>query len=194
METVETVSNGNFVGRIFNDNDTESPRAWDNLGTMIFRGAHSHLGDDNEVDFSECTQYSDDVKAIQKVYGRDCLMLTVYGYSHGGLTINTTGFSCPWDSGILGHVVVSREDVRNEWGMKRISPKKKQHILDILKGEVSTLDQYVTGEVYGYTIVNENDDKDILDSCWGFYGMDNVTEEVTNIVNGFVERQEEANK
>ena len=181
MENLETITLGTFTAYIHNDEHAESPREWDNLGTMIFRGTYSHLGDKHEVDFSECTRYSDDVKAIQKVYGSDCIMLTVYGYSHGGLTISTSPFYCKWDSGILGHVVVSRKTIREEWSIKRITEKTKQKMIEILKGEVETLNQYVMGDVYGYTIIDESangEDEGDKDSCWGFYGIDSVKDEV----------------
>ncbi len=35
--------------------------------------------------------------------------------------MNTTGFSCPWDSGQVGWVFVSKKKVREEYGVKRIT-------------------------------------------------------------------------
>jgi hypothetical protein len=39
---------------------------------------------------------------------------------------------------------------------------------------------YLTGDVYGYVIQKLDDDgevEDEVDSCWGFYGMDDVEAE-----------------
>jgi hypothetical protein len=45
----------------------------------------------------------------------DCI-LPVYLYDHSGLTINTTGFTCPWDSGQIGWIYASHEQVKAEYG------------------------------------------------------------------------------
>jgi len=37
-----------------------------------------------------------------------------------------------------------------------------------LCAEVKLYDRYLTGDVYGYII--EDDDGNRIDSCWGFYG------------------------
>ena len=55
-----------------------------------------------------------------------------------------------------------------------------------LEGEVETYDQYLRGDVYGYTltkktihqekcphcgeVIREYEDEEEVDSCWGFYG------------------------
>jgi hypothetical protein len=44
---------------------------------------------------------------------------------------------------------------------------------DVVKGEFKTFAHYVEGEVFGY-IVAENSPEE--DSCWGYYGMDDVKE------------------
>ena len=39
---------------------------------------------------------------LMKVISQKFLMLPLYLYDHSGITMNTTGFSCPWDSGQVG--------------------------------------------------------------------------------------------
>ena len=53
----------------------------------------------------------------------DNVVLPVYMYDHSGITINTTGFSCPWDSGMVGIIYVSKEKIREKFNIKRISSK-----------------------------------------------------------------------
>ena len=62
--------------------------------------------------------------------------------------MNTTGFSCPWDSGQVGWVFVSKKKVREEYGVKRITESLVEKVTEILKGEVKTYDMYLTGELY----------------------------------------------
>jgi hypothetical protein len=136
----------------------ESPRAWDNLGTMVFFGRHSHLGDKHEIEFEDA----------DKIENRS-ISLPVYMYSHSGETIATTPFSCPWDSGKLGFIYVTHKQAMEHLGWKSITPKRKKQLLKYLEGEVEALDQYIRGEVYGFTHTNAEGEED---SCWGFYGSD----------------------
>ncbi len=77
-----------------------------------------------------------------------CVILPLYLYDHSGITMNTTGFSCPWDSGQVGWVFVSKKKVREEYGVKRITESLVEKVTEILKGEVKTYDMYLTGELY----------------------------------------------
>ena len=42
-----------------------------------------------------------------------------------------------------------------------------------LQSEVEVYDQYLTGEVYGFRVLGEDDTE--VDSCWGFFGSDPMT-------------------
>ena len=92
-------------------------------------------------------------------------VLPVYMYDHSGITINTTGFSCGWDSGLVGCIYVSKVDAAKKW-----PTATEAQILTYMVSEVEELDQYLTGEVYGYVI--ENDEDDHAESCWGYYGQE----------------------
>lgn len=105
----------------------------------------------------------------------------LYLYDHSGLTMNTGGFSCPWDSGQVGIIYVSKKDVIKEcgnWTAESIEQARR-----ILVGEVETYSQYLEGDVWGYEIVqkNEHDTEDHIDSCWGFYGFDFCKEEAMRV-------------
>jgi len=43
-----------------------------------------------------------------------------------------------------------------------------------LHGEVKTYNQYLTSDVYGYSIDVDGEHKD---SCWGFFGVEEVKKE-----------------
>jgi len=82
--------------------------------------------------------------------------LPVYAYVHGGVAINTGGFSCPWDSGLAGYIFTTRERIRELMGWKRISKKRHSKIYDILKEEINILNAYLNGMVFRYSIYDEN--------------------------------------
>jgi hypothetical protein len=174
---------------IHNDSDNESPREWDNLGTMVCFHRRYNLGDKHSMTVEEAKAF---------VNRKDVISLPLYLYDHSGITMNTTGFSCPWDSGQVGFIYVTKEKIRKEYGVKRnVTKKLIARIIGYLKNEVETYDNFLTGNVYGFKIMDaEGTD---IDSCWGFYGdysgeygaltearqiVDNRTHEGTTTVDG----------
>ena len=141
----------------------ESPRdISEHLGTMVCSHRRYNLGDEQA---KNCEHYSSWEEWFKHEIGNDVIALPLYLYDHSGITISTTPFSCRWDSGQLGYIYVDKEKVRKEFNVKRISPKLKNQVLEILVSEVKEYDYYIRGEVYYYQI--DNDDKD---SCFGYYG------------------------
>jgi len=108
---------------------------------------------------------------ISKIIIKHYIILSIYMYDHSGITINTTGFSCPWDSGQVGYIYVSKKEVKKEYNKTRLSKQLIKKVEDILKNEVNIYDQFIRGDVYDYSVVNPEDDESI-DSCTGFYGSD----------------------
>ncbi|GFD70986.1 hypothetical protein KUL113_04060 [Tenacibaculum sp. KUL113] len=101
---------------------------------------------------------------LEKYY----FMLPLYLYDHSGITMNTSGFSCSWDSGQVGFIYVSKERAREQYGFKRLTKERVQKVYDYLDSEVKTYASYLEGNVYGYVI----EGGDIDDSCWGYVGPD----------------------
>lgn len=166
--------------RIMYDPDPESPREWCNLGTMVCWHRRYNLGDKHN--YREPSDFQDDIKDEPHI------ILPLYLYDHGGITMSTGPFSCPWDSGQVGWIYITLEKVRKEYGWKRITKERRQQIIKYLEGEVEEYDNYLTGEVYGYVIEappedpEDEDDDDAweeIDSCWGFHGSDYVEQEAT---------------
>jgi hypothetical protein len=167
MMTLMKAENNKVVLRIEQDMDAESPREWDNLGTMICNHRRYDLGDES-FRADDYNGWDDLISSIEREKG-SLVYLPLYLYDHSGITMNTTGFHCPWDSGQVGWIYVTKEQVRKEWGVKRVSKQLKEHVIRVLKAEVETYDQYISGEVYGF-VLEEKETNDVIDSCWGFYG------------------------
>lgn len=106
--------------------------------------------------------------------------LPVYIYDHSGITINTTGFSCRWDSGRIGIVYTSLLDDNDDLPI----PQEGESILEaaerVLRSEIKYIDQIITGSVYGFQeyAVDEDGDYYVDDSCWGFVGE--LTDDIEN--------------
>ncbi len=157
--------------------ESPSPREWDNLAQCIFFGNNKYLGDEHDHSADDFNSWEEQEKYFRKKFS---ILLPVYMYSHSGETISTTPFSCPWDSGQIGWIGVTLETLRKEFGIMRLSPRRREEFKEILEGEIKVLDQYLQGDIYGYRI--EEDGKEI-DSCWGFYGDDAALQEAISIIN-----------
>ena len=164
----------------------ESPREWDNVCKMVFIGAKSHLGDKHQLHETQ-----ESFEAHQEYVAKEldaAYIAPVYAYSHSGMTISLEPFSCPWDSGKLGWVVMTKEALRENYGVKRVTKQLIEKAMVHVKGEVETLDQYIRGEIYYFNI--ETEDGETEDSCGGFYGsdiqtngvLDNIGEEDRNFI------------
>lgn len=162
---VDIIPHGNYTIEIHTDDNPESPREWCNLGTMVCSHRRYNLGDIHNGSM-------DDVPD-------DSIKLTLTLYDHSGISMSTSDssypFDCPWDAGQVGVIYCTREKALAEYGAKRMTKALREKVIKVLKQEVDTYDQFLRGDVYGY-IVKDSDGVD-MDSCWGFYGMDDVTEQ-----------------
>ncbi len=150
--------------RIEQDEDAESPRDGSNLGTMACVHRRYDLGD---VQFQTAADLEASIPA-------DAIRLPLYLYDHSGLTMATRPFSCPWDSGQVGYVYVSREKARRENGWKVLTAKRITQIEGILRSEVAAYDAYLQGSVYGY--IAEGPNGEDIGSCWGFLVVNTADE------------------
>jgi len=151
----------------------ESPREWSNLGTFIMQHNRYEFGDcifktnNNNISLKEDFKYH--LKEVENCSINDTIYLPVYMYDHSGVTISTTPFNCNWDSGQIGYIYTTKKSVRNEYNTKRISNKLKNTVISVLEAEINLLNDYIDGNVYCYTLYENNE---IIDSCCGFYGDD----------------------
>ena len=165
MNAVSEETRNGYTLRIRTDDSPESPAEWSNLGQIAYCSNGYTLGTER-VSRDRLDEIAQGIK------DGSLIGLPVYAYIHSGVTISTGAFSCPWDSGQCGFVYCTRKQAIAEWGD---TPDCETNALRILRGEVKTFDQYLRGDVYGYTITDK--DGDVVDSCCGFYGMDAVKEE-----------------
>lgn len=123
--------------------------------------------------------------AIWRVLDARAVVLPLYLYDHGGLSMSVGAFSCPWDSGQVGWIYASREDVLKNYGGKRLTAALRERAVLLLKGEVETYDQFLSGDVWGWAVYETDEECDCepdeecnctrgathVDSCWGCYGV-----------------------
>lgn len=171
-------TNGYSV-EIMYDEWCESPRDWDNLGTMICWHRRYDLGD-KQADSEYYNSVEDMLKDLEEDYG-NILVLPLYLFDHSGLRMSTnssnfrTWDSHGWDWGMVGFIYVSHENILKNWNADEITDEILEAATNCLVGEVETYDQYLSGEVYSITIIDENDC--VLDGCGGYFGYDDAKEE-----------------
>ena len=176
MEAVRTENYLGYTIHIVQDDDPQIPRTeFDNLGTIYT----SHRRYQPEEDLNKSFEDEDVWKShgvFSDKFLKNYIALPIYLYDHSGVTVRTIPFGCPWDSGLFGMIAVSKDVVRQEYDAIKISPKLRQKVENLLREEVKLLDDYYTGNVYGFRIVPEGSDdfSDEIDSCYGFYGYSEI--------------------
>ena len=180
---MKTYTMGNKRVRIEQDDDAAmNPREWDNLGTIVAWHRRYILGDEQPRESVEewkerMTDWEEgDAETAEEKFDRLFVWLPVYMYNHSGIAINTSGFSCPWDSGQIGFIYVSRAQLERE----RMTEEQAR---EYMNGEIETYDKYLRGDVY-YFVEEEYDEETgewvEVDSCGGFYGDEWETNGMTD--------------
>jgi len=110
------------------------------------------------------------LNALNDLLDKHYIILPIYAYEHGGIILNTSGFSCPWDSGQIGYIYVSKDKVRKDFGWKNITKQRTARIESYLTNEIKILSQWVMGEVFYF--VSTCNTCGAENSCGGFFGFD----------------------
>ena len=157
----------------------------------------SHLGNLKSLD-----EFVDGI--VDRELAKHYVTLPLYLYDHGGITISTGPFGCPWDSGQVGFIYASHKQIRDHFGWKRLNKSRIERAYEVLKGEVETYDTFLRGDVWGFVVKKEAFNpldeewvtvEEDVDSCWGFYGhlgdprlngMDDCLEDDVNVAHNAV--------
>lgn len=143
------------------------PRGNDNMCTLVCFHGRYILGDKrkhglNSKDFNSFN----DVKKYFEKENDIALIKPLYLYDHSGITISTTPFSCQWDSGQIGFVFVTKDDIRHNFGKKKVTKELIEKAEKIMDSEVNEYDNFLQGNVFRYDIHDE--DGEPVNSCCGF--------------------------
>lgn len=116
-------------------------------------------------------------KDMWDVFSPHVVILPLFLLDHSLLSISTTDFGDPWDSGLVGWIYAPREKFVRETGFTPEELFEGGKAEEILKAEVEVYDCYLRGEVYGYLLEKREKcpccgqvKKETIDSNWGFYG------------------------
>jgi len=116
----------------------------------------------------DMNHFPDAIKAMQAC--DDIICLPLFMYDHSGIALSIEPLNDAWDSGQVGVAFVTRENALKEFNEKRMNEKIRQKAIELIKSEVKTYSEWASGSVFGYVV--EDKEGNEIDSCWGFYGMD----------------------
>src|SRR5208337_1014721 len=170
-DVIESFEHAGRTVTIYRDDQCEDPRKSDNIAILVCAHRRYVLGDEQirePLTDAEIRESVPDVLAI----------LPLYLYDHSGITISTRPFSCRFDSGQVGWAYVTKASAE-----KMGEPGDQAHFEEIIRQEVKTYDDYITGRCYGYVVYGVEGDQ--IDSGWGFVGdLDYVRQEAKNAAEG----------
>lgn len=99
----------------------------------------------------------------------------LYLLDHSGLWLSSGRFDCDpqgWDTSRIGYMFITKSHVKEWYGEeKEITDEFVAYLYKQLDQSVELYNDYLTGNVYGYKILNGEDGEE-MDSCWGYYGDD----------------------
>ena len=229
-----------YTLKVEQDDMAESPRAFDNICSMVCWHSRYDLGDKHNFDdVDEFLQHlyldvtgkhwideheSENWKDIYNELQESNLVAIklIRAYEHSGITVSTSNaypYNDRWDSYLVGFIYVTKKTIFKEGCCLAEKDENGNYILvehkhegmpstyshkfirttdenwkdvadEHIKSEMEVYDQYLRGDVYGYTLtkinhirdevrcphcdevieVNEYDEEEEVDSCWGFYG------------------------
>jgi len=185
---VEQEEFGPYTAKIVLDEYPEDPREWaDHFGTMVCFHNNYLLGDKTQYKSEWFESWKELANELIKEEDA-AVILPLYLYDHSGITMSTGRFNCPWDSGQVGFIFVTREQVQKEYSCKNMTKKVIAKATALLEAEVEEYDQYLTGQVFGFQVEVGGE---VLDSCYGFYGQEYCMSEARGVIKEYQEKDME---
>lgn len=155
---------GPYRIEVWNDECPLNPMEdWDAQPTIVHWHSRYNLGEQYPESFPHPFEEREAaIEAIRAEYGCT-VVVPVYLYDHSGITISTTPFSCPWDSGQVGFAFFTSKALKDGWGDH---PWPTDEALpEIIASSLESYDMYLRGDVKGFTIEGPN----VHESVGGFF-------------------------
>lgn len=158
------------------EDNSESPREWDNLGYFITCDPHYESPDKNPQlerivgqtsNVASSVEYHMEMIKKQMAAESAYKVIAIYPiakYEHGGITYRR-GYFNGYDWSNNGFYIIT-DRTQSIMG----TPHDKFH--KVIDQELKTYNQYVNGEIYSFTLYDN--DGNVEDSCSGFYDIEDI--------------------
>ena len=204
MTAIETLKarlpNGNKAkAELIYDQHADNPRDCDNLGTILIahNKAHWIANRDSAVDTSiplgnSPYEHWDNIRREQLNLKKSDIAIAypITKYEHGAISLSL-GYTQGWDYGVVGFVYVTKETLRKEYGVKRITKSIIEYAENRLQEELDMLTAWLNGDCYGwqikeYALTDDGldwEEVDTLDACWGYLDQDQAIDDMKDALN-----------
>ena len=178
----------NRVLNIDYDESPESPRDCDNITRLAVKLNRYNLPNETELNLDKYESIDDLRDAIMETY-KPIMIKEVYAYQHSNIELHTKDTNnelksqfvhSAWDSSFIGFVFITEKDLET----LGITDKTNENLSKIIEYDLKIYSQYLNGEVYQFQIVEttycehcNNYNEEILDSCCGYYDIEDIKEE-----------------
>jgi hypothetical protein len=170
-----------FTVTVENDEHPINPREFnENMSSMTcFHGRYA-LGDSHTMSPDALREYIQQPEVVS---------LPLYLYDHSGITMNTVGFACRFDSGQVGRIHATYDRIREWYGVDEVTPEVVERAKNTMRNEVAEYDRYLTGELYAVIVCQKEYDAErnevvetCIHSCGGFYNETDAIEDAIQYV------------
>lgn len=173
--------------KVYYDTDSDlSPRNNTNVTNIFCLHKRYCLGDKHNLKEKDFKNWNEMENYIIKTY-KPLIIKPIFMYDHSGITLSLTSFNDRWDSGQVGFIFVTKDNVLNFFE-KKYTKKMDKQIKERFNYEFEVFNNYVEGDVFGVVIekpvwqkvqlyreeklYKEYDEKtyDTVYNCWGIIG------------------------
>lgn len=163
--------------KIYQEEDSKSPREWTNLGYFITQDSRTY-SPDKHPHFQSIIKETENVatsqeehigliKKIAKEEGEDIVAIyPIVKYEHSGIAYKL-GTMYGFDYSNNGFYIITKETLA-EVGTPRAKFEK------VIEQELKEYNKWINGEVYRFELYDKNGE--MLDSCGGFYDIEDIRE------------------
>ena len=180
------------------DQHATTPREWDNLGTILIAPSKAHwvAGSDSVIDTSiplGNTPYVhwENLRREQLKLKKSDIAIAypITKYEHGNISLSL-GYKSGWDYGVVGFVYVTKAQVREWYGVNRITKSIIERAKTCIQSELDTLTSWLNGDCYGWQIKEyalTDDDLDweevgMLEGCWGYFDKEQAQDAMKDML------------
>ena len=175
-----------LVVTIDEDEWFESPRDWENLGTLYtweegyyspdrhnYSDVLEFLGEflgETLVEkihnkYTDTQSFMDDITKRMDKLGY--ILYPVSKYDHG-LVEYFLGISSGWDTGTIGVIFAEKKKIFSWFNVKKVTQKVRQNVIQNFESELDTYTDYANGTGM-YSVEIEKFSGDQVESCGGYY-------------------------
>ena len=192
--------NGNKAkAELIYDQHATNPRECDNLGTILIapNKAHWVASPDDVVDTSipfgnnPCEHWENLRREQLNLKKSDiAIAYPITKHEHGEISLSL-GYKQGWDYTVSGFVYVTKETLRKEYDLRRITKSIILYAKNCLRDELDTLTAWLNGDCYGwqikeYALTDDGLDwkeVDTLDACWGYFDKEQALDDMQDALN-----------